>query len=203
MSWARCHVNVCFVQNAEIFAYIFKYIFKNPGETENVSIRLANVAAPAPAANGARNEIQDYVKGRYASATYAFWKLFGFLFVSKSISVGRISIHLEDRVHSYKSNGVNYVRTSEAPITDMDVYMNRPNIYINMRICEFYTRFIRSTKHSLSSPSNVDANFIVILPAHGTLPLRYVIIHPRAASRNHIVRLLPVPCGFFLSFFIF
>ena len=82
-----CHVNVdvCFTVN--VFMYLYKYLFKGPDWTRFAIQSLRENETPT-------NEIDDYITGRYLSATEAAWRILAFNITSKQPGVTSIQVHL-------------------------------------------------------------------------------------------------------------
>ena len=82
-----CHVNVdvCFTVN--IFMYLFKYLFKGPDRAK-FTVRSGDQV------DEQQDEVQDYVKARYLSASEAAWRICDFDITSKEPAVVAISVHL-------------------------------------------------------------------------------------------------------------
>ena len=87
-----CHVNVdvCFTVN--VFMYLYKYLFKGPDRTKFV---IQNSTTTSSEGNKTpTNEIDDYVTGRYLSATEAAWRILAFNITWKQPAVTSIQVHL-------------------------------------------------------------------------------------------------------------
>ena len=87
-----CHVNVdvCFTVN--VFMYLYKYLFKGPDRT-----RFAIQSSATASSRGDEepsNEIDDYITGRYLSATEAAWRTLAFNITCKQPGVTSIQAHL-------------------------------------------------------------------------------------------------------------
>jgi hypothetical protein len=82
----NCHINVEIATSITAVKYIYKYIHK--GEDR---------AAVTIDAGQPRNEIQEYIEGRYLTAPQACWKLFSFKMYDNSPTVVRLDIHLEQQ----------------------------------------------------------------------------------------------------------
>ena len=78
----RCHTNVEVINGYGIIKYLFKYLTKGH-DRANVVIE--------------RNEVKDYIDCRYLSAPECVWRLNKFPMHSKSHTVYRMHIHLENQ----------------------------------------------------------------------------------------------------------
>src|SRR3954468_22558074 len=74
-----CHVNVdvCFTVN--VFMYLFKYLFKGPDRAKFAVRPNGDQADDQQQVD----EVQDYVKGRYLSASEASWRILRYDITSK------------------------------------------------------------------------------------------------------------------------
>ena len=70
-----CHVNVDVCFTANVFMYLYKYLFKGPDRTK-FAVREQDEPV---------NEIDDYVSGRYLSATEASWRILGYDVTRRSL----------------------------------------------------------------------------------------------------------------------
>ena len=86
----------------------------------------------------AHNEVQEYVKARYVSATYAIWRIFDFAMHSQSIGVKKLPVHLQNLARMYRSNGVTFQLINTSVVTDLQVYMQRPTTLANMMCVPFF-----------------------------------------------------------------
>ena len=62
------HANVKFAGSVELFEYLYKYLFKGPGEAKYDVTLDAKVD----------DEIDAWLRGRYLCATECAWRIFGF-----------------------------------------------------------------------------------------------------------------------------
>ena len=107
----KCHINVEVCTSISSVKYLYKYVYK--GNDRAVLDVLATGAAgaagggspPARAAGAAaavapavarapRDEVKDYLDGRYCSASEAAWRLFAFPMHEHSPPVTRLAVHL-------------------------------------------------------------------------------------------------------------
>nr|XP_027196773.1 uncharacterized protein LOC113791226 [Dermatophagoides pteronyssinus] len=83
----NCHINVEVCASIKSVKYLFKYVYKGHDAAQ------VNVSQ--------RDEILDFVDGRYVSAPEAVWRLFGFPMHRQSHSVLRLDVHLENQNSVY------------------------------------------------------------------------------------------------------
>jgi hypothetical protein len=76
-----CHINVEFVNTIAPIKYLFKYFHKGP------SMASASITND-------KDEIQNYITGRYMTACEALWRILGFSMVERNIPVMPLVIHL-------------------------------------------------------------------------------------------------------------
>lgn len=194
--WGKCHINVVYVGDSNIIAYLFKYMLKNPGDPEKIGFTL--------------NEHYWYYKGRYMGSSYAEWKIECRQFVNKSISVQRLPIHLQNRSIVYRVNNDKFVRCNNAKITLLEIYLSRPNSITvtvkdeirktdvkktrdltSLTYIEFCTIFIATAFNN--KPTTIEpkhAHFQVLCASDQLI--RDVLIHHRNESRKHICRIKSV-----------
>ena len=84
----ECHIYVDLCSSALIFLYLFKYLFKGPDRTR-FSLRRGF------AENDAVDEYDDYMNGRYLSATEGVYRSCNFDIVFKRPAVRCLPVHLE------------------------------------------------------------------------------------------------------------
>ena len=80
-----CHIFVDIVFTVTVFMYLYKYMFKGPDHS------LFHVECSK---DDAKNEIKDYVEGRYLSSVEATWRILGFHLTAKKPAVRALIIHL-------------------------------------------------------------------------------------------------------------
>jgi hypothetical protein len=83
----NCHINVEIASSIGAVKYLYKYIYKGHDRTA-MSIQQEEVMPV--------DEIQDYLDGRYVSASEACWRIFGFDMHGNFPSVERLPVHIED-----------------------------------------------------------------------------------------------------------
>ena len=86
----NCHINMDICFTANVFMYLYKYLFKGPDRTKfAVRERLEGREQDEPV-----NEIDDYVSGCYLSATEASWRILAYDITRKEPAVVSIAVHL-------------------------------------------------------------------------------------------------------------
>jgi len=162
----QCHINVdiCFTVN--VFMYLFKYLFKGPDrarfaftvDTDTTPLpsgpsasspREDRAGAPAPTPGPTndsgdvrkkRNELKDFVEGRYLSASEAIWRIFGFDITRKTPGVVSIPIHLPDDSTGMFSGGL---RQDNRSASKLIRYFQRPQdeCFRALTIQQYYSRY--------------------------------------------------------------
>ncbi|KAJ6459426.1 hypothetical protein C8R47DRAFT_946286, partial [Mycena vitilis] len=84
----RTHINVELSSGVTLFNYLFKYFYKPPPEINWVVGSKGKKTV---------DEIKDYQRGRYVSATEALTRICGFTISAKHPSVRKLPIHLPDK----------------------------------------------------------------------------------------------------------
>src|SRR4051812_3030093 len=137
-----CHVNVdvCFTVN--VFMYLYKYLFKGPDRAK-FAIRVAGVDQDPV------NEVEDYVKARYLSASEAAWRICSFDITTKTPAVVPIPVHLPG------ANFHQMMRRDQDASTASKLlrYFARPRLpeFRALRILEYYSTY-RLESYNLWSP---------------------------------------------------
>ena len=106
----NCHINVEICSSVKSVKYLYKYVYKghDRGQVQVVPVAPAAAdAADAPVAPVSRDEIKEYVDGRYVSASEAAWRLLGFDLHGITPSVQRLGVHLPNAQQVYFHEGDN------------------------------------------------------------------------------------------------
>ncbi len=131
----ECHVNVdvCFTVN--IFMYLYKYLFKGPDRS-----KFALTWGQPKTDDDEVNEFDDYIAGRYLSATEAAWRILAFDITRKSPAVVSIPIHLPDRNFGQMRRGVTYKDSLSSKLLR---YFARPRTeeFRSLLILNYYHRY--------------------------------------------------------------
>lgn len=157
------HANVEICSSTTCIAYLYKYVFKGPVMTTvHTQQNGVNIS----------NEIDDFITGRYVSASEAHWHISGFALYSAFPIVRPLSTHMpgDESVMINEDTGV-----VTKVISQLDHYYGRPNlpIFHDLKLTEFYEHF-HVHKTPPSSPSAA-----VWENAHG------FFIVPRLRGKEH------------------
>ncbi|KAF8059640.1 hypothetical protein N665_1227s0016 [Sinapis alba] len=94
----EAHINVEWCNRTSAVKYLFKYITKDVDKASVVIEKGSSSVTsdkPEDSVKKQRNEIQDYVEGRYLSACESMWRIFAFQIHKRKPSVQKLIIHLE------------------------------------------------------------------------------------------------------------
>lgn len=86
-----CHINLEICSNITAVKYIYKYVYKGPDRAEIVIVP-AEQEPPNP------NEVQEYQRGRYVSASEASLRILQFPMHKEFPSVQRLPVHLPNHL---------------------------------------------------------------------------------------------------------
>ncbi len=114
--WYQCHINVEVCSSITTVKYLYKYVYKGHGHALVVvqpEARALPAAAPQAIAGGAdgnnvlatRDEVQNYLNGRYVSASEACHLLFAFDLHGMHPNVYRLTVHLPNEQTTYFTEG--------------------------------------------------------------------------------------------------
>jgi hypothetical protein len=112
----QCHINVEVYNSITAVKYLYKYVYKGHDRALAVVQPEAGAlpaAAPQPATGGAdgnnvlaaRDEVQNYLDGRYVSASKACHRLFAFDLHGMHPNVYRLAVHLPNEQTTYFPEG--------------------------------------------------------------------------------------------------
>ena len=93
LSVMDCHTNVVLVSSVTSVKYVFKYQHKGP---DRVLMKLEDCN---------NSEVEQFVQGRWLSASESVWKLLGFHITERSHSVEKLPCHLEDEQGVFYEEG--------------------------------------------------------------------------------------------------
>jgi hypothetical protein len=112
----KCHINVEVCSSITIVKYLYKYVYK--GHDRALAVVRSEVwalpaVAPRAVAGGAdgnnvpaaRDEVQNYLDGRYVSASEACHQLFAFDLHGMHPNVYRLAVHLPNEQTTYFLEG--------------------------------------------------------------------------------------------------
>jgi hypothetical protein len=88
----NCHINGEVCTRTSAIKYLFKYIVK--GEDRSRVIVRTTVTSSDPSIN--RDEVERFINGRVVTASEAVYKLLGFKIFSRSHTVTRLPVHLDN-----------------------------------------------------------------------------------------------------------
>jgi hypothetical protein len=135
------------------------------------------------------DEVLQYRKARYLSATEAAWRIFNFITSHRSCPVMTIKVHLpgRDRV-IYNPGEEDEVDTD---MSKLERYFARPPEFTYMRIEEYYHHCILST-----NPPPGNRQYWTDNPPNPQVPVNYVYMRVRNADKQvtRLSSMLPT-CG--------
>lgn len=86
LAFADCHVNFLVACRVNVIAYLYKYIYKGVDTTPYAIMPAPGQPLPPV------NEVLQYKKARYLSATEAAWRIFSFITSYRSVPVKTIKV---------------------------------------------------------------------------------------------------------------
>jgi hypothetical protein len=112
----KCHINVEVCSSITVVKYLYKYVYKGHDFALAVvrpETRAMPAGAPQAVAGGAdgnnvpaaRDEVQNYLNGRYVSASEACHRLFAFDLHGMHPNVYRLAVHLPNEQTTYFPEG--------------------------------------------------------------------------------------------------
>ncbi len=112
----QCHINVEVYNSITVVKYLYKYVYKGHDRALAMvqpETGAVPAATPQPATSGAdgnnvptaRDEVQNYLDGRYVSASKACHRLFAFDLHSMHPNVYRLAVHLLNEQTTYFPEG--------------------------------------------------------------------------------------------------
>ena len=90
----NCHIFVDIVFTVAVFMYLYKYMFKGPDHSQYQFRKLDNQTNSYEQASERKNEVKDYVDGRYLSSPEAAWRILNFQITMKNPTVRALTVHL-------------------------------------------------------------------------------------------------------------
>ena len=152
---ADCHFNVEVSSTVNLIMYLYKYMFKGP-----------DGARYAVTQDEDRDEINDFIKARYLSASEAVWRIFGFHINHREPSVSPLKIHLPDRDYMVFRDGGEQAAAT-ATVSELDRYLSRPldTLFDDIQYCQYHEQFIVSR----SAPSHTTTVWQDTVPAPQTM----------------------------------
>jgi hypothetical protein len=133
----ECHINVEVCSSITTVKYLYKYVYKGHDRALAVvqpKVGVLPAATPQAATGGAdgnnvpaaQDEVQNYLDGRYVSASKACHRLFAFDLHDMHPNVYRLAVHLPNEQTTYFPKG-----------TTVGEAMMRNNSTILIRWCDF------------------------------------------------------------------
>jgi hypothetical protein len=106
----QCHINVEVCSSITTVKYLYKYVYKGHDCALAVVQPEAGVLPAAGGADGnnvpvAQDEVENYLDGRYVSASEAFHRLFAFDLHDMHPNVYRLAVHLPNEQTTYFPEG--------------------------------------------------------------------------------------------------
>jgi hypothetical protein len=112
----KCHINVEVCSSITAVKYLYKYVYKGhdralavvqpqAGALPIVAPRAATSGANGNNVHAARDEVQNYLNGRYVSASEACHRLFAFDLHGMHPNVYRLAVHLPNEQTTYFPEG--------------------------------------------------------------------------------------------------
>jgi hypothetical protein len=112
----KCHINVEVYSSITAVKYLYKYVYKGHDralvvvQPEARALSAARSQAASGGANGnnasaARDEVQNYLDGRYVSASEACHRLFAFDLHGMHLNVYHLVVHLPNEQTTYFPEG--------------------------------------------------------------------------------------------------
>jgi hypothetical protein len=184
-----CHVNVDVAFTANIFIYLYKYMFKGPDKAK-FSIRNPETDHV--------DEFEDWINARYLSASEAAWRIFGYETSRKSPAVIAIYCHLPDHNLFQMSRTSKQASTASALLR----YFARPkdSEFQNLTCLQFYSRYIHVTpRHEAALEDGqflervikgVNVSQIISRRKRGEVLARFKFVSPRLGELYYVRTLL-------------
>ncbi|KIJ40641.1 hypothetical protein M422DRAFT_109402, partial [Sphaerobolus stellatus SS14] len=111
-----CHIYFDVSSTVQVFMYMYKYVFKGP---DHINFQIQN---PEREKN-LTDEVNDYINGRYLSATEAAWRILGFQITSKKPAVTCLPVHLPNQNRIQFNQGQN---RQTSTVSNLIRYFFRP-----------------------------------------------------------------------------
>ncbi|KAJ9543754.1 LOW QUALITY PROTEIN: hypothetical protein OSB04_023461 [Centaurea solstitialis] len=141
-----CHINVEWCNQGMLVKYLFSYLNKGP-DRATVLLEGQNSITLFSSLLRHDDEIEEYIKCRYISASEACWKLFAFDMHYRSIGVERLPFHEEgcNRVYFRDNDQLEYVvQRATSRMSKFTGWMEANRVFLEGRsltYVEFPNRF--------------------------------------------------------------
>lgn len=161
----ECHIFVNIVFTVSVFTYLFKYLHKGPDHTW---FHIPNEG---------KDEISDYVEGRYLSAHEAAWRILGFEITSKDPSVSCLPVHLPGGNITQFDGGLDASRSSTSLLIR---YFHQPGdaLFATMTYTEYFNKYVL---YKWDAMSTLQAGKHLDCPIVGTHAMK---VSPRRSGRK-------------------
>jgi hypothetical protein len=119
----HCHINVEICASIKSVKYLYKYVYKGH---DCAQVQVTEVPVDGAAPPG-RDEINEYLAGRYIGSTEALWRLFGFKMHAEGNPVMRLPVHLEGQHMVQFDEGARLeevVRAGASPPSTLTAWFN-------------------------------------------------------------------------------
>lgn len=91
----NCHINVEVCTTVKSVKYLYKYVYKG---YDSATVQMGDQSNNTNSNEQIdRNEVENFVSGRYVGSTEAVWRIFEYPMHYQSHSIVRLDIHLPDR----------------------------------------------------------------------------------------------------------
>ena len=204
MDW-KGHCNFEFVGAANVVLYLYKYLFKgsknkkmaiskvnnnvnnnNESGSNSNDVSNSNNNNSSDNNNIVKNQVVQYIAGRYISSAQAIWRCLKFqTYPSPLPSVSVIKISTLEEVNNHKF----FHKT-----THMELYLCRPMKYQNLTYLDFWTKMTYSTKLTKYAIDSIDKYYEQLLLNR---PLTYYVMEKKNNQSDNICRIHTVGfrCG--------
>ena len=164
------HINVEVSCTVNLIMYLYKYIFKGPDHARY-------------SVGDSVDEIQDYLKAKYLSASEAVWRIFGFHVNYRDPSVTPLPIHLPSREFVIFQEGNEQVAAATS-VSKLQRYLCRPldTAFDSLNYCEYFEQFIVGA----SRPRTAETSWV------DQVPDRPHYVH-RTKGTAHLPHKHPIP----------
>jgi len=130
-----CHIYVDVVSTVSVFSYLYKYLHKGPDQTWfHISHSHGDKAS--------RDEIIDYVEGRYLSSHESIWRILAFEIASREPSVTCLPIHLPGENIPRFNGGIDVSQSTSTSL--LICYFHRPDdaLFSNVLYSDYFKNYV-------------------------------------------------------------
>ena len=176
----NCHIFFDVVFTVFCFMYLYKYFYKGPDHA------LFHVYEQGHDASDKRkDEIQDYVRGRYLSAPEAAWRILGYHISEKHPPVSTLSIHLPGQnIHKFNEG------PNSTSLSSLLHYFHRPKLplFDDILYTEYFEQYCFYSLNQ-GAVRNIDDEEYMEEPIQGKARQR---VQPRRRNTGLIARIQTV-----------